>query len=51
MQEQTNELKQKATYSTPDLRLYGDLLQVTQTVGNGGTVLDGGSGAFKKTKA
>ena len=36
-------------YNVPLLRVYGSISALTRTVGNMGTVLDGGHGAMSKT--
>jgi hypothetical protein len=40
---------QKKVYSSPQLREYGDLREITQTVANNSMKLDGGSGSMQKT--
>jgi hypothetical protein len=39
----------KKQYAAPKLRVYGDVAAITRTVGNTGTVLDGGHGSMSKT--
>lgn len=40
--------KQKKTYSSPKLVVFGDVREITQNVGNMGAA-DGGAGATSKT--
>ena len=39
----------KKTYTTPELVVYGDVRELTLTVGNRSTVDDGGRGSTDKT--
>jgi hypothetical protein len=38
----------KKPYATPDLKVYGDIRQITQAIGNGG-MGDGGANPMHKT--
>lgn len=43
-------LSQQKVYNSPELREYGDLREITRTVGKTSTTLDGGVGNMSKTQ-
>jgi hypothetical protein len=48
-QNSTEGNKGKKPYQTPRLFSYGNVREITQNVGNANLIIDGGTGATKKT--